>query len=1153
MKTNLKPDIFILKNVKKICSTMKISLFLILFSAISLNSGTVFSQDKRMTVNMENLTVREVIDDILYSKLDQAYMMCEEVGENSFVLKSQHEYTNQQRITITGRVTDNNTGEPLPGVSILIQGTTTGTVTNYDGNYSIEVPGPEAILQFSYIGYMQISREVGDQRVINVSLETELTALDEIVVVGYGTQRKENLTGSVSQIGSEQIDMRVTNSATASLSGLSPNLNIDVSFMGGEADATMDMNVRGIGSLSSSNPYILIDGTRATQTELAALNARDIETISVLKDAAASAIYGAQAAYGVILIQTKRGERGREFEFNYKNNIMFRNRIYVPSSVDALTWAKVFNDATMTQAGQIAIGEEQMEKIRAYMNGEIEYQTEPHPNNPNYWLGIESGASGGWFSGYANNDWMDIMYKDIEFAQKHDISARGGSENITYYISGGYFHDPGSLNFAGDNENHERYNFTSNVSADLTNWFEISNNTRFSQVSNVFPATLDSDNRGRIYHDIRRFVPIAPYKTPEIRDEEGNVIVPEQLAIMPGWTKNNGYTAYDDRIFVTTFRGRIQLIPNELILRGDFTYRLGNYDETFNYKKWTLLGPDGNPNIVNQASNNQIRKTQRTTNYTSFNVMLDYTKSFAGIHNLSLLAGVQQEEHNFSSLQVARLNVLAPDLNSQNVAVGDVLGPYNPMSTWGTLGIFGRITYNYQEKYLFESNLRYDGTSRFPEDARWGFFPSASIGWNIHREDFWMPVSDVFGIFRLRVSYGKLGNQEVASYLHLPGIPMFRRLNWIIDGERPDYAGMPNIVSPDITWENSFTRNLGVDLGFLENRLLTTFDIYERKTENMFGPSAALPAVLGTSPPRTNSASLLTKGWELEVNWRDIIANDFRYNLTFMISDNVSEITEYHNPDNVLSQWYVGQTIGEIWGYEADGLFQTWDEVNEYLEQVDLTFIGTNWRPGHVKYKDLTGDGRVDEGNNTLDNHGDKRIIGNSSPRYRFSLQGGFAWRNIDMNILLTGVGKRDYWPDAYNTLFWGWQRRAHSTVTEATLDYWREDNPGAYLPIQTDNHTTSGYAKDRLPSTRYLQDASYMRLRSLNIGYTLPRSFTQKVNIKNLRVYCIGENIFTLTNLWENLDPELAIQHADGTNRHGPGRTYPLARTISFGVDVTF
>ena len=1055
-----------------------------------------------------------------------------------------------QQITVTGTVSDAQTGDPLPGVNIVIQGTTQGTTTDVDGSYSIEAP-PDATLVFSFVGYQSSSINVQNRTEINVTLEQAVTELEEVVAVGYGTQRKENLTGSVSQINSEEIEMRSVNSATQALSGLSPNLNIDASVMGGEPDAAMEMNVRGIGSLSGSDPYIVIDGARASQSELAALNYRDIEDISVLKDAASAAIYGAQAAYGVILIETKKGRRNQEFELNYQNNFAFKDRIYTPPSVNSLKYVEVFNDATLNQSGQVAIGEEQIAKMRAYQNGEIKDQTAPHPDNPNYWLGIEGGASGGWFSGYANNDWMDIMYKDIEMTQRHNLSARGGSDNIAYYISGGFFQDPGSMNYAGKNENHEQYNFTSNLTANLTDWFELSNNLRFSQIDNRFPAGLDGHGvRGRFYHDIRRWAPLAPYKTPAIKDGEGNVVIPEQLVVMPGWVKKNGYTEYNDRNLTTTFAGKINIIKEELTLRGDFTYKYDDYNETFNYKKWTLFGPDGNPNIVNQANSNQIRKESNVTKYTSFNIVLNYDKSFADQHNLSVLTGVQQEEQFYDGLTVARRNVIAPDLNSINVAAGDLVGPFNPMSSWGTLGIFGRLTYNFREKYLLETNLRYDGTSRFPEDDRWGLFPSVSLGYNIHRENFWEPLSDIINTLKIRGSYGKLGNQEVASYLHLPGLPFSRRLNWILNGERPDYAGMPAIVSPEITWENSFNRNIGIDLGFLNNRLNATLDIYDRKTENMFGPSGALPAVLGTNPPQTNSASLITKGFEIEINWRDRVSNDFNYNVTFMLADNVSEITEYLNPEKVLSQWYVGQTIGEIWGWKTDGLYQTQEEVDSYLETTDLSFLGTNWRPGTVKYLDLNGDGVVNEGSNTLSDHGDKRVIGNSQPRYRLSIQGGLNWKNINLSMLWEGVGKRDYAPENYNTLFWGWNRRAHTTITEAVLDYWSEDNTGAYLPLPLDDNSYSGFRKDRHPSTRYLQDASYIRLKSLNLGYTIPASLTEKVAIKNLRVFFKGENLLTFTSLWENLDPELIDKSAF---RQGTGRIYPLARSFVFGVDVTF
>jgi TonB-linked SusC/RagA family outer membrane protein len=1023
-----------------------------------------------------------------------------------------------------------------------------GTSTDVEGNFELSVPSLQDTLVASFVGYQTQEIAITDRTELDIQLKAQAIMGEEMVVVGYGEQKKENLTGSVSQIDSEALESRPVNNSTQALQGLAPNLNVDVSQQGGESDASMNLNIRGTGSLSSSDPYILIDGVRASQSEFSALNPNAIDNISVLKDAAAAAIYGAQAAYGVILVETKAGTNNQGFTINYSNSMRVKNPIYVPESVSSLEYAEVANTASRNFSGEAIFGEEQMDKMRSFIEGDLQYGTAPNPNNSNEWLGVESGSSAGWFSGYGNTDWWDVMYNDFGFSQKHDVSIQGGGDNATYYISGGLLNDPGQLKYGGENENYNKYNLNSNINVDVTDWLELSNITRYTQQNNIFPATLEGASRGRLYHDIMRFAPVAPYKTPPVEDDNGNVIVPEQLTQIAGYADNNGFNEYEINNFVSTMKAEVN-ITNNLTVDGDFTFKRRFYDRTLNYKKWSLLGPDGDPSITFQTNNNQIRKEFEKTNYTSLNIYSNYSDTFKDKHNLDILVGYQQEENNLSNLETARQGVITNDLSSINVATGNVIGPYNPISTWSTRGVFGRLTYNFEEKYLFEFNNRYDGSSRFSEGNRFGYFPSFSLGYNIHKENFWSSIEDYVNTLKLRGSWGKLGNQDVSSYLYQSNIPIQTRIPWMFGGERPNATNIPEIVSPNITWETSTTINIGADLTFLDNRLSTTIDVYERQTDNMFGPISSLPSVLGTSAPESNSASLKTRGWELSVNWQDQV-NELNYNLELMLSDNKTTITDYNNPDKVISDWYEGQEMGEIWGYEANKLFQSQSEVDDYLSSVDLSHIGTNWQPGNVKYEDINGDGRVDIGENTVNNPGDRRIIGNNSPRYRFSIQTGVSWRNFDFSMMWQGVGKRDIWLNDYTTLFWGWNRKAHSRITEASMDYWTEDNRDAYLPIPLDSYSRSGFLKDRQPSTRYLQNGAYIRLKNLNLGYTLSSSITQKINIKSLRIFLSGSNLITVTNMWENLDPEMAA--LNDTGRTGIGRNYPISQVYSLGINIS-
>lgn len=1173
---------------KKFFRIMKLATFFLLIGWMQV-SATAYSQEKLITLSLKDASLPTVFSAIakqsdylfLYNNdnlnntspkvnvevkeatIEQVMAQClnglpfsYKIMDKTVVIIPKHNTAAKQQLSkvikqmqVSGRVTD-STGAPLIGVSVKIKGANKGAITNDDGRFQLELQDENAVLVFSYVGYKTKEVQVNGRSMLNITLESSSSELNQLIVVGYGTKKKVNLTGAVSVINAEDISKRTVNNSVQALRGLAPNLNIGLTNNGGASDATMSLNIRGVGSLSSSAPYILIDGVRATQAELSALNPINIESISVLKDAASAAIYGAQAAYGVILVKTKTGRQNQKLSVGISSSLRLSKLIFVPSSLDALTYAKEINQASQNYANQTFIPEEQIEKIKAFMNGELKYGTAPVPNAPNQWLGIGEGRSSDWYSGFANTDWWDVMYKDFGFTQKHDVFVSGGTKKLTYYASGGFFQDPGQFYYGDKNENFRRLNYNSTISADVTDWLTISNVTRFYQVNNIFPATLEAGSRGRLFHDMMRWSPLVPLKTPPVKDSAGNIIVPEQLTTLAGYNENNGFNKYQINNLVSTFKADVK-ITDHLSIKGDYTFKKDWYERTLNYKKWIFYGPQGEPSLIYQANNNQIKKEWRRTNYTSINVYANYDRSFSA-HNFHLLVGYQQEENNHEKLQVGRKAVIADYLNSINVSVGDIIDLDNPISAWGTMGVFGRLSYNYQEKYIFEFNGRYDGSSKFAPHHRWGFFPSVSLGYNIYKEKFWESLSPVINTLKIRASYGKLGNQNVDGYLYLPSIPINTELNWAIGGERPVYTKIPGIISPDITWETSTTKNLGFDLTFLNNRLSASIDIYQRQTDNMFGPSSALPAALGTDPPQTNSASLSTKGFELVIGWRDAV-QDFNYNINLMLSDNVSTITQYNNSTNVLKtdSWYVGQTIGEIWGFKANELFQSESEVEKYTSQVDLSYFGTGWQPGDVKYLDLNGDGKVDVGENTVDNPGDRIIIGNDHPRYHISLSAGASWKNFDFQMLWQGIGKRDLFLDSYASLFWGWNSQGHSHLTKASLDHWSKDNPGGYLPIPLLSGGRSGFGKDRYPSTRYLLNGAYIRLKSLNIGYTLPASLTKRIKINSVRFFIGGENLLTFTNMWPTLDPEIA--YVGKKDRTSDGRAYPLSQVYTFGFNITF
>jgi TonB-linked SusC/RagA family outer membrane protein len=1055
-----------------------------------------------------------------------------------------------QQTTVHGTVKDAESGNTLPGVNISVKGTTTGTSTDADGAFELTVPSASDTLRFSYIGYQTKNVPINGRTTINVTMKPTVFSGKQLVVVGYGEQKKENLTGSVSSISSKGIELQSVNNTAKALRGLAPGLDIGITSQGGELDAPVNINIRGAGSISGSNPYILIDGVRASERELASLNPNDIKNVSVLKGAAASAIYGSHAAFGAILVTTKSGEEDQPFTVNYSTNIRLKSLIFVPPTVSSIQYAEVYNTAAKNFSGQTAIGKDQISKMRKFINGDLKNATAPNPDNNNYWLGVGSGHTTNRFAGYANTDWFDVMYKNMEVTQKHNISIRGGTDKITYYVSGNYLLDPGQLRYGDKNEYYKKYNLNSNVSANITDWLKFTDIFRYSQTHNSFPGSLDFGTRGRFYHDVMRFAPFAPYKTPPVKDEQGNIIVPAQLVQMAGLLENNGFNKYSINNLVNTLKASLD-ITNSVNIKGDFSFKRRFYNQVINLKKWSVIGPDGSPSLTHFLNNNQIRRSEKRTNYYSFNIYGNYKKTFYDNHNLNVLVGYQQENNLVDSLSIGRLNVIAPNLNTINVATGDFVGAANPLRSFATIGAFGRVQYNYKQKYLFEFNGRYDGSSRFAPHHRFVFSPSFSAGYNISKESFWSPIRNIISNLKIRGSWGKLGNQDVNSNLYLSTIPIHTKLNWIINGIRPVYTSIPAITSPNITWETVTSKNIGLDFGFLNNRLTGKVDIYERDTDNMFGPISAIPVVLGASPPKTNSASLRTRGWGLSLGWQDQVKKDLSYNIKVMVYDNQSTITKYNNSTKSLGDYYVGEKLGEIWGYKTDGLFQTKEEVENYLSKVDATYLGTNWQPGDVKYRDLNGNGKIDIGDNTADNPGDRRIIGNSHPRYHFSIQAGASWKGLSLSMLWQGIAKRDAWLNAGSSVFWGWTRTGHTHITPYTYHhFWSEDNKKGYLPIQLDGLGKEGYGKDRNPTDRYLQNGAYIRLKSIQLSYTLPESLINKLKLKGLTVFVNGQNLLTITPMWPNIDPELAIPK--GFRQNFADLAYPLARTYGFGINIS-
>jgi len=1036
---------------------------------------------------------------------------------------------------IHGIITDVG-NKPLSGVSVGIKGTNSFVLSDEGGHYSIHV-NDGATLEFTYVGMEKRDIVVGKAKQIDVSLSATSNSLGEVVVVGYGTQKKIDLTGAVDVISAKEIGLRAVTNVTEALQGVSPNLNITQSAFSGEPGGTMNLNIRGVGSLTGDySPYVLVDGV---SMDLNLINSNDIESITVLKDAAASAIYGARAAYGVILVTTKKGEINGKIKVEYSNNISFSSPIGLPHMANALIYATAFDQASVNAGLSPNFTPENYDRIRKYMAGKITDETWLKPNNSD-WYG-----NGIWsIAGNGNNDWMYIYYKDGIMRQKHDINISGGDKKNSYFISAGSWDQPGELRY-GD-EHYKRYNITSSITSKPTDWLTFNFNAKYiSDNSQYFNSGYGRGEQGRavMYHNFYRTNSFRPRYLPN-----GEFSDISNIDVLNGGKENSYQSNY-----VVSLGAAIEPLKNWIT---KFQYNYKNNGIRSNNNQQTTYGnfPDGTT-YVHMYPLSSYETTFSTDTYALFNIVSSYNKTING-HNFSIMGGYENELDESYSLWGKKMDIITPYVPSISTATGAVY-VHDTKAHWATAGFFGRFNYNFKEKFLFEFNARYDGSSKFESKSRWGFFPSLSAGYNISKEAFWSSVKPYITSLKIRGSWGSLGNQNVPNYLYMSTIGIGTNLGWIMGSERPVYTTAPGLISANLTWETSTTTNGGIDVSFLKGRLSSSFDLYSRITSNMFGPSEALPLTLGTSVPLSNNATLQTRGFELVVAWNDIIGADLSYNVRATLSDNNSTVTEYNNPTKTLSTWYKGARLGDVWGLTSVGINQS-DAAA--AKGPDQSLFWPTWGAGDIQYKDLDGDKKITRGTYTVDNPGDYSIIANNLPHFVTGFSAGLEWKGFDFNMFWQGVLKRDFAFQAGDMAFFGfnaqqwWGMNVFYKGNNTNVDYWRPTNETNILGPNTNAYYPKPYLstedlKNRQLQTRYVQSAAYLRLKNLTMGYTLPSNITKRVAISKARFYISGENLLTFTRLTKLLDPEALIR--DGS--WGVGKVHALRKSYSVGINVTF
>lgn len=1047
-----------------------------------------------------------------------------------------HSAITQQDGVCKGVVKDNQ-GETVIGASVVVKGSTNGTITGLDGDFTLNNVKRGDVIQISYIGY--VSQEVVWQGTpLNITLKEDSQTLEEVVVVGFGSQKKANLTGSVSQVKMDDVlgERPVTNVKNA-LQGSMPGLMVSGGASPGEAKS---FNIRGTVSINGMNPLVLIDNVEG---DIDLLNPEDIESVTVLKDAASSAIYGARAAAGVILITTKKAKKGEKFNLNYNANFGFQTSINSPKQASLDEYLRAYQAAGFSETYYAGNGS--VSKWREYLAG---YKENPAAY-PTVGDGIYIGEDGAPY--YLNDKDVYKAFQETSFMQTHNLTANGGTEKLRYRLSAGLTKEDGPLIESKDT--YMRKNISSFISADITDWLTQEADFRYTVADRSEPM---GSGDGIYCMNHISFYPsgMMPGSVNTSVGKDLPLITPENQI-----RYNNPYLTDTDntRIYLRTILRPIK----GLELVGEYTYDRKNWQKSYYAKKWEYTTEQLGSN--NSVTSDYLFKSEDHEDYNALNLYGTYNFSIKEDHMFKVMAGFNQERKQNSWISVQTHDMIAPSAPSFTSATGKII-PQNSYSDYAIRGAFYRINYNYKDRYLFEANGRYDGSSKFPKDDRFGFFPSFSVGWNIAREAWMEKALDYVSDLKLRASWGQIGNQNIGNYGYYSTMqPVGNSNYWLKDGEFITYISTPGLVSNSFTWETVETLDIGFDASMFNSRLQVTFDWYQRTTRDMLIAGIQLPAVVGTSAPMRNAADMRTRGWEIAVNWRDQIG-DWKYNVGFNLYDYKSKITKYsNNEDKLLSQnYYEGKTLGEIWGYVSDG-FYTIDDFDGpgtwQLKDGVASLDGYNPRPGDEKFVNLNDDrgtNEINSGLNTVDSPGDQKVIGNSTPRYNFGVNLGVSYKGFSLSAILQGTAKRDVWiggmslfpfggsakayyPVFYNqTDYWEPMGSCDGQYTENDREYWVAKNPDASLYRLYSNMQNHG--SNQRASTKYLQNGAYMRLKNITLAYTFPKALISKVSLSALKVFVSAENLATISSLPKGYDPE----------RLSWG--YPFYRTLSFGLNVT-
>lgn len=1118
---------------------------------------------KKVSVDISDKSIKETLDYLL-KDTDLAYAIvnrqitihskkASEAEKNiATSVKKEEQITQQNRKTITGSITDVK-GESIIGANIIEVGTSNGTITDVNGRFTMEVEN-NATLHISYIGYLPQNISTSSRTNFNIILQEDTQSLDELVVVGYGTQKKANLTGAVSSVNvSKTLEARPYSDISKALQGSVPGLSIISNS--GKLGAQPSINIRGLGTLSNnanSNPLIVVDGV--PMEDLSLMNTQDIESISVLKDAASTSIYGTRAAFGVILITTKSAQKVERVSVNYTNNFAWDTPTILPDYPDVPTQLR----ALISANGRAGLSNE---LFGMYLDEMLPLAEKWRDENNGKKTGYREMVLGKDFQlddngvgmYYADWDVKNIMFRKWKPSHSHNLSVQGTSGKTSYYMSIGNNHDEGVMEFYPEKLN--KWTAMLNVTTDIRDWLQVGARFNYSSKDFKGPAT-----RRTTYQYLWRWGSFfGPYGTYQGIDMRNDIAYRKQAG---DWTDNNNFIRMGAFAKATLAKG--------LTLNTDYTQNVENY--TYKAANIPLKGWNSWGGAIDQpqffATNSWLEQQSSQSKSFALNIFGNYEMTVANNHNFNLMLGGNAESGNYFNHFSRRDDLLDYNLPEFDLATGTqtVDGAH---SQWATAGYFGRLNYDYMGKWLIELNGRYDGSSKFPANNRWAFFKSASAGYRISEEAFFEPIKSTVSNAKLRASYGEIGNQAVGNNMYLATMGKLTDANthWLDNsGVKVVAYDLPKLVSATLKWERIQTMDFGTDLGFFNNDLNLSFDWYRRTTKDMLAPGKTMPQVLGSTAPYVNAGILETNGWELSIDWRHRF-NELSVYANVNVSDFITDVVKWDNDTKLLNSYYSGKRYGDIWGFEtdryfteddfnADGTYATGVASQKGLEQGTFVF-----GPGDIKFKDLSGDGVINGGKGTADDHGDLKVIGNFTPRFQYGFRLGGEWKGFDIDMFFQGIGKRSIWTQSAFVMP---MMRGADAIYENQTSYWTEENQdtnvdfprlfpgnagrGTISVLELGNHNF-------YPQSKYLVNMAYLRFKNLTIGYTLPKIMSEKIYMQKARIYFSANNLAELINRSNApVDPEVNdVETGVSLGNATWGRIDPMFRTVSLGVQLTF